>query len=257
MKRFIVSLVIALFFCSCAVFANTNTFTAGSEVSQTSIFMRYKDISRNWRVINKMKTQAQNLTNEEKSVIKKYVFGAVRGEDTYLLINCYLRDILQYYVPAKEITKPLKYRLDYYARSLSVPIAKTKLPQNMILYRGIDEKGMKYLFSDKKIDTIVNKPVNEVNLAELKKHIHGAVYVEKGFMSTSYDINCTRQTKFILEVNAPKNLQAVLMEDLGKKQEKEVIINKGTKWEVTDITIDTSKKTKKDFYRIKIKFLLK
>ena len=65
-------------------------------------------------------------------IIKKYVFGAERGEDTYLLINCYLRDNLPDYIPKKEITKPLKYRLDYYAKSLSVPISKTKLPQNMI-----------------------------------------------------------------------------------------------------------------------------
>ena len=257
MKNIILSLLLSFFLCNCALCANTDLYTTGADVSYASILMPYKDISHKWRTISKMKTQAKNLSEEEKAVIKKYVFGAVRGEDTYLLINCYLRDILPQYIPAKEITKPLKCRLDYYARSMSVPISKTKLPQNMVLYRGVDEKGIKYLFPKKSLDNIINKPVSEANLSDFKKQILGEKYIEKGFMSTSYDINCSRQTKFIFEVNAPKNLQAVLLEDLGKKQEKEVLINKGTKWEVTDINIDTNKKTKKDFYRIKIKFLLK
>ena len=206
MKNFVLSLLLSVFICNCALCTSTNLYTAGADVIQASVFMPYKDISHKWRVINKMKNQAKNLSEEEKAVIKKYVFGAVRGEDTYLLINCYLRDILPQYIPAKEITKPLKYRLDYYARSMSVPISKTKLPQNMILYRGVDEKGIKYLFPKKNLENIINKQVNDANLAEFKKQIIGETYIEKGFMSTSYDINCARQTKFVLEVNAPKNL---------------------------------------------------
>ena len=76
-------------------------------------------------------------------------------------------------------------------------------------------------------------------------------------MSTSYDINCAKQTKFIFEVNAPKNLQGILLEDMGKKAEKEVLINRNTKWEVTDVTIDQNRKTKQDFYRVKLRFIKK
>ena len=228
--------------------------SAGDDVIAASIILPYKDISHKWRVINKMKNQAKNLTDEEKSVIQKYVFGAVRGEDTYLLINCYLRNILEDYVPAREITKPLKFRLEYYAKCLSTPIAKVKLPQNMILYRGIDEKGMKYLFPKKNLANVISKPISENNLELLKKEIVGELYVEKGFMSTSYDKNCARQTKFMFQVNAPKNLQAVLIEDLGKKQEKEVLINKNTKWKVSDVKIDSDKKSKRDYYLITIKY---
>ena len=253
MKRLIIFLCAVLL---CApVFSVENIVSAGVYVSQFSMVKKYKDISHNPIAINKMKSQVRNLTEDEKAVIKKYVFGAVRGEDTYLLINCNLRNTLQHYIPAKEITKPLKCRLDYYANQLSAPVSKGRLPQNIILYRGVDEKGIKLIFADKKINDYVTKPVTEDNLKFLRQKLVNAIYTEKGFMSTSYDINCTKQTKFVFEINAPKNLQAILLEDLGKKAEKEVLINSNSKWEVTDITIAKNKKSEQDFYKIKIKFV--
>jgi len=253
MKKIII-FCCAIFLCM-PVFSVENIVSAGVYVSQMSLLKKYKDINHNWRTINKMKAQANNLTGEEKEVVKKYVFGAVRGEDTYLLINCDMRNNLDKFIPKKEVTKPLKYRLDYYANQLSAPISKTRLPQNIILYRGIDEKGMKLIFADKNINQYIDKPVSEDNLKILKQKLIGAYYYEKGFMSTSYDINCAKQTKFIFIVNAPKNLQAILLEDLGKKSEKEVLINRNSKWEITDIIIDTSKKTKQYFYKINIKYV--
>ena len=76
-------------------------------------------------------------------------------------------------------------------------------------------------------------------------------------MSTSYDIDSVKQSKFVFEVNAPKELQAVLMDNLGKKEEKEVLINRNSVWEVKDITIDTNKETKQDYYRLKLMFVKK
>ena len=76
-------------------------------------------------------------------------------------------------------------------------------------------------------------------------------------MSTSYDIDAVKPEKFVFEVNAPKELQAVLMDTLGKKEEKEVLINRNTIWEVKDIKTDTNKKTKENFYRIKLMFVKK
>ena len=231
--------------------AESKTISASDNVLAVSKIMPYKDISHRILVLRKMRKQTEQLSEEDKNVIKKYVFGAVKGEDTYLLINCYLRDNLQDYIPKKEITKPLKCRLDYYAKHLGTSVSKAKLPQNMILYRGIDEKGMKSIFKNKNIANVINKPVTEENLAVLRKNLIGVKYTEKGFLSTSYDKNCAKQTKFMFEVYAPKNLQAVLIEDFGKKNEKEVLINKNTKWEIVDIKI--SHKNDRYFYNIKIK----
>lgn len=253
MKKIIV-LLFAVLLCA-PVFSVENIVSAGVYVSQFSMMKKYKNIS--WISLNKMREQTRNLSEEEKAVIKKYVFGAVRGEDTYLLINCNLRGTLEYYIPKKEITKPLKCRLDFYANQLSAPISKTRLPQNTILYRGVDEKGIKLIFAGKKLDGYFSKPVTEENLTVLKQKLIGAKYIEKGFMSTSYDIDSVKQTKFIFEVNAPKELQAVLMDNLGKKEEKEILINRNSSWEVKDIKIDTNKETKQDYYRIKLMFIKK
>ena len=253
MKKIIVFLCAVLL---CApVFSVENIVSAGVYVSQFSMIKKYKEIS--WISLTKMKDQTRNLKEDDKAIIKKYVFGAVRGEDTYLLINCHLRGTLEYYIPKKEITKPLKCRLDYYANQLSAPISKTRLPQNTILYRGVDEKGIKLIFAGKNLDNYFSKPVTEENLTVLKKKLIGAKYIEKGFMSTSYDINAVRESKFVFEVCAPKELQAVLMDNLGKKEEKEILINRNTAWEVKDISIDKNKKTKQDFYKIKIMFVKK
>ena len=253
MKKIIV-LLFAVLLCA-PVFSVENIVSAGVYVSQFSMMKKYKNIS--WISLNKMREQTRNLSEDEKAVIKKYVFGAVRGEDTYLLINCNLRGTLEYYIPKKEITKPLKCRLDFYANQLSAPISKTRLPQNTILYRGVDEKGIKLIFAGKKLDGYFSKPVTEENLTVLKQKLIGAKYIEKGFMSTSYDIDSVKQTKFIFEVNAPKELQAVLMDNLGKKEEKEILINRNSSWEVKDIKIDTNKETKQDYYRIKLMFIKK
>ena len=104
MKRILFFIIAELLlFCSVNVYA---TGGADSDVSQASLLMPYKDISRKPRALNKMRLQAKNLSDAEKSVIKKYVFGAVRGEDTYLLINCYLRDTLEFYIPKKKLQNP-------------------------------------------------------------------------------------------------------------------------------------------------------
>ena len=193
MKK-IVTFLFILGFLTVFLPVQSKTISASDDVLPISRVMPYKDISHKKLVIYKMRKQVRKLSEEEKDIIKKYTLGAVKGEDTYLLINCYLRDNLQDYIPKKEITKPLKCRLDYYAQSLSIPISKTKLPQNIILYRGIDEKGVNMIIksshpaasSDKNITNVINKPVTEENLVILRKNLIGTKYTEKGFMSTSF-----------------------------------------------------------------------
>ena len=253
-KFFLIVLIILLNFQT--VFADDiKVPKAGDNVSHISLLKPYKNVSA--LTLKQMREEARKLSETDKNIITKYVYGAVRGEDTYLLINCYLRGTLEYYIPEKEITKPLKFRLEYYANALTAPVAKAKLPKNIILYRGIDAKGMKLIFKDNNINPILNNPVNTENLAILKKNTINKTFTEKGFMSTSYDIKCIRHTNFIFKIHAPKNLQALLIEDIGKKNEKEVLINKNSEWKVTNIEIQTDSVTKKDVYMITLKYVVR
>ena len=253
-KIFLILLIILLSFQS--AFANDSIVQqAGDNVSRISLLKPYKNVSV--LVLKQMREDAKTLSETDKNIIRKYVYGAVRGENTYLLINCYLRGTLEYYVPKKEITKPLKCRLEYYANALTTSISKAKLPKNIILYRGIDAKGMKLIFKDNNINSVLNKPVNTENLAILKKNTINKTFTEKGFMSTSYDIKCIKHTNFIFKIFAPKDLQALLIEDIGKKNEKEVLINKNSEWKVTNIEIQTDSVTKKDVYMITLKYVVR
>jgi len=257
MKNIIIGLIVVMLFFVLPVKSQTyNSLTAG--ISQLSLMKKYKDVS--WRKItlNKMRTQTENLSKEDKNVIKKYVYGAVTGENTFLLMNCYLRGNLQDYIPKKDVTKPLKFRMKFYAESLETAVLKIKLPQNMLLYEGIDEKTMKLIFGtvNKDVNNVISKPVTEENCELLAKYLHNVKFLEKGFMLTSYDKDCAKKTKFRFEVRAPKNLQAALIEDIGKKENKEVIINCGYKWNVVSVTKESDRNTKGDYYKIVVKMIL-
>ena len=249
----IIALILLCFISSsiCTVYAY-NPLTAG--ITQISLLKSYKDISRNFLCINKMNNMAKKLSDDDKNTITKYVFGAVKGENTYLLMNCNLRNNLEQYINPKDITVPLKSRMTYYSDSLSYSISKIKLPQNMILYRGIDEKGVSSIFASQDVKDLIYQPVSQENALKLKSKLIGAKYEEKGFMSTAYDINYAKQTKFIFVVKAPKNLQGVLVDGLtaSKSSTKEVLVNKGYIWQVTDVTPVINR----NYYKIGIKLVL-
>ena len=236
-----------------SVFAASSYSQLVNGVSQVSLMKSYKNLNVNMFALSKTKKQAKNLSEADKSIITKYVYGAVKGEDTYLLMNSYLRGNLNLYLNPKDITKPLKSRMEYYSNSLAGTISKVKLPQNTILYRGVDEKGFCFIFPENNIHEYTSKPVTDTNGIALKNKLYSKTFVEKGFMSTAYDINYAKKTKFIFEIKAPKNIQAVLVDGIRPEspQTKEIIINRGYKWKVTDVAaVDGS------YYKITLKLVL-
>ncbi len=249
-KIFMLGAIFALLFVPASVSnAAKSPLTAG--ISQTSLLRSYKNLNVNIFALNKTKKQTKNLTETDKSIIAKYVYGAVKGENTYLLMNCYLRGNLNLYLKPKDITKPLKSRMEYYSNSLTSTISKVKLPQNTLLYRGIDEKGFCFIFPDTNVKEYASRPVTEETALTLKNKLYNKTFIEKGFMSTAYDINYAKKTKFIFLVKAPKNIQAVLVDGLKENNTKEIIINKGYSWKVTDV-----KSVENKYYLITLKLCL-
>ena len=240
-------LILFTFFCPSEVFAKQKNY------KNTWEYKSYKDISARYVSINKMRNQTKKLSDVDKEVITKYVFGAVRGEDTFLLINSYLRGNIKDYIPAKEITKPLGCRLNYYSEGLKAAIAKVRLPQNTTLYASVDDKAAKNLFKTYNVESVMSKPVSSTNGAVLSEKLTGVKYIDRGFISASYDKNCIPKTKFRLEIKAPKNMQIVLIEDLGEKSKKRAIINLDYKWEVLGVENLYDKDRKTAYYNIIIK----
>ena len=253
---------ILLFFCltcfmQASVIAETQSYyelTAG--ISQATLLKPYRNLMKRPLTLNKIKKQANILSETDKSIIKKYVIGAVKGEDTYLLMNANLNNNLGRYIKQKDITNPLKARLNMYANDLNKTVSKVNLPQNIILYYGVDDKEVLGLFSNQNLEQFVMKPVSDDNLRTLKSALSGIEFTESAFMLASYDKNFVNPTKFRFEIKAPKMLQAAFIENITANGKKEVLINKGYKWKVTDITKSYDANRRMYYYQITLKLLL-
>ncbi len=250
MKKYLV-ILLALLFMTAPAYSD---YAVNSTVSKGSLLKTYKDISYKPMTINKLKNSSKNLDEDSKSVIKKYVYGAVKGEDTFLLINGYLRGNLNSYISKKDITKSLEQRLNYYSVGLKTAIAKVKLQKNMLLYKGLDEKELQTYFAAQNINTSSLSKVSDSNVAELKKKLQGVSFVDKGFMTVSYDKYFTTRTKYKFEIRAPKGMQAILTDGISGKNMKELIINSGYKWQVVDVKKGYDLNRKEHYYNIVLKY---
>ena len=253
---------IFLFFCCVCfmqniVFANSQSYSElTSGISQAALFKPYKYALKRPLILNKIKKQTYALSEIDRTVIKKYVVGAVKGEDTFSLMNANLNYNLGRYLSQKDITNPLKARLNMYADDLSKTLSKTALPQNILLYYGVDDKELLGLFPGKNLEQYLLQPVSDDNLRSLKSTMSGSEFTESAFMKATYDKNFAAPTKFRFEIKAPKMLRAVVIESITQNGRKEVLINKGYKWKIVDITKAYDSNNKSYYYQFTIKLLL-
>ena len=224
------------------IFAQTITAEQNitSGISKISLIKNYKDINLRFLTINKLKQQAQNLSDIDKKTIIKGTFSALKPKS---------------YLKPKDINKPLKCRLSFYVDNLSRAVSKSKIPQNIILYKGINNKDLRWILKGKNINDITDKPVSESIAEEYNKKLAGYKYTEKSFMLTSYDKNLTENTPYMLEIKTPKNVQSVLLDEITGKHSKSVLINKGYRWEIQKVSIYTDKKNNQH-YKITIRLYL-
>ena len=252
MKKSVILLLAATIVSTQATVCAESCFSKfNKKIANVFCVKKYKDISGNRFAVNELKLQAQYLGDNDQNIISKYVFGAVRGEDTFLLMNGLLRGNLGDYITAKDNTKPLHTRLNYYKTSLYSTLTRTHITRNIMLYASIDNKYAQHLLKNKNIQKYLNEPVSEELATEMQEKMKGFKYTEKGFILASYDKNYTDKTKLRLAINAPKNLQAILIEGLGEKSDKKVLINCGYKWQIIGIT--KVSKGNQSYYRIEVK----
>ena len=241
----------------CPIMAQIANYSAlVSGISGSSIMKSYKDVNYRKSILNKVKRQAYRLSDEEKNVITKYVLGAVKGEDSYKLMNANLRGDLNLYLKSKDITNPLKARLNFYSNGLGDVISKTRLPENIVLYYGAENSEMQTLFGKSNISEYINKPVSMEYLNAQRAKLVGFEFTEAAFMKATYDKNYVQNTKYRFEIKAPKNLQAVLIDDFCNRGRKEVLINKGYKWKVMNISKEYDNYNKTNYYNLTLRLVL-
>ena len=100
-----------------------------------------------------------------------------------------------------------------------------------MLYRGVDFNFISAVFGEDIADKMKNKQVKDV-----ETELWGMRYKEPGFMSTSYKKEDAFEREILLLVNAPKGLNAVVIDEISLTNQKEVLINKGYSWEITNVS---------------------
>ena len=237
-------------------FADTNSdYTSlTSGISTITINRKYTDICLRPFSVKKLKQQEQSLNADNISVISKYTNGAVRGEKTFLFMNAYLRNNLNDYIKQNDITNPLKHRLKFYADSMSAVLSKTRLPLNTVLYSSLNDKDLKALFTNKDVIQLLNKPISNESMVALKAKLYNVKFIDKGFILATYDKKCTANSRYVFKICAPKNLQAVLIENIRNNNKKEVLINKGYCWKISEISIENDRE--QPYYLITLKLAL-
>ncbi|MCM1338788.1 MAG: minor capsid protein [Muribaculaceae bacterium] len=225
-----------------------------NEITPEILAQPYEDISQNDELIQKLKGQTKTLDETTQNSIKKYTTG---WEGEYLQINGVLRNNLKDYeeltgvMTDKKITK-----VKNWIKDMDTAMDKSLLPQNMKLYRGVNENGLKTIFKNSEIAEFIRaNEVNEINLAKVKNALQNARYDELGFMSTSYAKTSAYKAKTRFEINAPKNLKGILVEDIGINSEKEMLLQRNTSWIVKDITIEFDVNDRKYYYNFIFDYL--
>lgn len=208
--------------------------------------IEYKDISNNTHLIEQIHKQTEKLNEKQKNILKTYVYGN-RGE--YLAINGTLRNDLSAY---KENLKKwgtqkisnLDETVKEWIKNIDEAMDKSSIPDDIQLYRGGLDDSIGKIFKDEKLQEDLqkilsaNKYINKNSLQKVKDIIKGRVFTDNGYMSTSYDKNASFKGKIKFKLNVPKGSKGIALDipNVGSDKEKEILLNRGYKWKVKDIT---------------------
>lgn len=199
------------------------------ELPDKSEFIEYgdadgsKDLSD--RAYEKYSKKADKaLPYEEKNALNEY--SQEQSQAGYERINKELRG-----QPAGYTTDFQKQRVSENIDKISSAIDKQKLPKDMTLYRGISSPGI-----------VLGKDWESKSLDQLNSECNGKVFEEKAFCSTSTKEAKARDFETakgaIMNIEAPKGANGVFMGKVSAYSENEVLLQKGSCFEIKSIEKD-------------------
>ena len=188
----------------------------------------------------------EELSPEEAEAIHTYSTGV------YKQINGKLR--------GQDVTPPLGVDLDETTANISSAIHKTKLEEDTILHRGAGDGFIRFLLKNQmgigkeelqklgirkdSIDELSEKELRKVMMAKATRNATSSqVFSDPAFTSTSIDRAvatdfATNHGEFknhghLMEIHAPKGTPAAYIELLSAyKHEKEMLLDKGQRWQL-------------------------
>lgn len=168
--------------------------------------------------IKESKAQVDKLSKDEKKALTAYT------TDDFSAINHSLR------------TGEKNARVEETIKNISEGLNKCSLPQNAILYRGIGTNAIENLLT-KDVQNIMNMGLEKKLTEEQIKIFCGILkdkhFKDDAFISSSYDSKSAFDKPIRLNIFAKKGSKCGVIEDISiKPQEKEVLIQKGAKFEI-------------------------
>ena len=217
-KIIYIFLFLAIFLALYGIFNSYKLRKINQEITNSEVL--FNDITID--ALNKSRKQADSLSSGEKESILKYI-----NDEYYLKINGYLR---------KEIPL-ISDELKNDIKNIENALNKAYLPEDTLLYRSVKGDFIENVFFDKKIADLMKKhPSNSYkNLERVNSFLTGKIFVERGFMSTSYNINETYVAPIRLKINAPKGSRALALDGISTSEEEEVLINRCTIWKIKSV----------------------
>lgn len=195
-----------------------------SELALYSEVHSAKDYSER-KYLKQSQKAVEGLSWESRQAFKEYSGNGHR------VMNQYLRGKNPKFVSQnqKEIT-------EQYINSMVNAINERILPHTMKLYRGVSTLG----------DFLQDPNWKEKSLEQLRSEYIGKVAVDDGFCSTSISRESVEEFKrtwdgAIVEITAPKGANAMFMRYVSiYEHEKEVLLQKGSGFKITDIDYNPS-----------------
>ena len=181
--------------------------------------IQYKEMSE--KSIKESKEQVDKLSKDEKKALTAYT------TDDFSAINHSLR------------TGEKNARVEETIKNISEGLNKCSLPQNTILYRGIGTNAIEGLLS-KDVKNIMDmgfkKELTEEQIKAFCNILENKHFTEDAFTSTSYDAKKAFDKPVKLNIFAKQGSKCGVIEDLSiKPEEKEVLIQKGSKFEIKKV----------------------
>ena len=206
----------------------------------------YKDV--NDKVKEKSLTILNNSDNETKEAIVDYTTSFYSNYNGYLRGDIETIDFIKDRGMEKEVLENIDRISSATTNTLGSKVKLYRgmfdIGENIIDKNILDSLGTElsqglidYMNADKEQLSFMDITNDEIKLYdEVINNMAGTTFVDKGFTSTTYDSEFKSFGSIRMVIYADENTKGVVIDSISKqKVESEVLLNKGTKFEIIDI----------------------
>lgn len=202
-----------------ATYAHSMRVPIGRLKMSTQVFKSYTSDTEQ-EFLSLYSSQIASYTKDEKAAMRLWAGSSNEAETyDYEKINNYLRGR----------TDSISGTREKAIASLDSAIKNFEVKEGFIAVRGVDMDSFEEIISGVSQDSTA-----------VKKALEGVKFLDKGFMSTSYNTwgGFPRDAKMYINIPKGRNIGCVLQEVVDRKGEEEFLLKRGTKLLIDSVKFD-------------------